>query len=135
MAIHAAKAWNGEGQSFASSSACWNPLRDALGFEDKWGYSDRIKAVRQALPFGAVIAVCNLVDCLPTDSTFCLPGVFDDHQELDTPQERAFGNYAPGRFGLVTANMRRLREPIPFKSRQGKLLGWEPPANLEELFL
>ncbi len=61
------------------------------------------------------------------------PVVFDRYTKLDTPMERAFGNYQPGRYSLVTANMRRLRDPIPFKSRQGKLLDWEAPTNVEEM--
>ena len=78
--------------------------------------------VRKVLPFGQILAVGTLSDCLPTESVVCLPGVFDDYPELDTPQERAFGNYAPGRFGFVFDNVRQLKVPVPYKSRQGKLL-------------
>lgn len=71
---------------------------------------------------GHIIAVGLLVEALPTVSVGCLPGVFDDYPELDTPQERAFGNYDAGRYGLVFTGVMRLPVPIPWKSRQGKLL-------------
>lgn len=73
-------------------------------------------------PHGHILAVGQIGDCLPTESTGCLPGVFDDHPKLDTPQERAFGDFSPGRFGLVFEKVVRLQVPVPFKSRQGKLL-------------
>ena len=83
-------------------------------------------------PRGHIIAVCNLVDCRATTVGVHLPGwsgaVFNAYPELDTPQERAFGNYEHGRYGLVTSGMFRLPQPIPFKSRQGKLL--DLPAEI-----
>jgi hypothetical protein len=92
------------------------------------------RALDDLLPFGAVIGVVDLVDCRPTDS-FTVG-------ELDTVRlpageslpalgwtERQMGNYSPGRFGLVFANPRLLPEPIPWSSRQGKLL--DVPAELE----
>lgn len=80
------------------------------------------RQVYHAFPHGKIIAIANLADCLPSESIDCIPGVFDDWKHLDTPQERAFGNYDLGRYGLVFENVNRLRQPAPFKSRQGKLL-------------
>lgn len=78
--------------------------------------------VARAFPRGHIIAVGTLTDCCPTESDICIPAIFEEHPELDTEQERAFGNYDPGRYGLVFENVSMLHEPIPFKSRQGKLL-------------
>lgn len=79
-----------------------------------------------ALPFGAIDAVCDLADCRPTGSF--------SNQELDEPRqcpelepyadqyqwtERMLGNYALGRFGWVLDNIRALSEPIPCRGRQG----------------
>lgn len=83
--------------------------------------------------FGHILAVGELVDCLPTKANICQPGVFDDNASLDTPAECAFGNYDPGRFGLVFKNVRRLKQPVPFSSRQGKIL--ELDAETEALVL
>jgi hypothetical protein len=74
------------------------------------------------LPRGAVIATCNLLDCLPTQSVGCLPGVFEDYTGLDTPQERAFGNYDAGRWAWILEDIKPLPEPILAK---GALSLWE----------
>jgi hypothetical protein len=77
------------------------------------------------LPFGAIVAVCELIDCRPTGSF--------TNAELDTNRyraqdagkqmypwtERQMGNYELGRFGWVLANIKALPEPIPFVGRQG----------------
>ena len=48
------------------------------------------------LPYGAVIGKVTLVDCLPLEE---LAGY-----ALDTPRERAFGNWSPGRYGWILSN-------------------------------
>ena len=121
LAIYATLTWNADCRAFSRSDACWN----AFGLLSQF----RAEALRSVLPFGAIIAVCDLVDCLPTEACICVPGVYDDYPDLDIPTERAFGNYDPGRFGFVTENMFRLPEPIPFKGRQGKLL--DVPEEIE----
>lgn len=85
------------------------------------------RQVAAAFPRGKIIAVGNLVECHPTESEICVPGVFDERPDLDTEQEREFGDYSPGRYGLVFEDVSMLHENIPFKSRQGKLLDldWE----------
>ena len=82
-------------------------------------------------PFGCIIAVVRLLDCCPTETRGCLSGVFTDYPELDTPQERAFGDFGRGRWAWVTEDLFRLQEPIPFKAHQG--LVDLPPAALAEL--
>lgn len=71
---------------------------------------------------GKIICVVDLVDCLPYDYNSELdPGedLFENYPELDTPQERAFGYYdAPGRYGWVTKDVRRMAKPIPILGRQ-----------------
>ncbi|HXJ39083.1 MAG TPA: ASCH domain-containing protein [Bryobacteraceae bacterium] len=79
---------------------------------------------------GCIVGVGRLVDCCPSESKICLPGVFDEHPKLDTAQEREFGNYTPGRFGLVFEDPKLFRTPIPYSSRQGKLLDLTPELEL-----
>ena len=75
------------------------------------------------LPFGAIVAVCTLADCRPSES-FTVG-------ELDTPRypegdkarlygwtERQMGNFELGRFGWVLTDVRPLPMPIPFIGRQ-----------------
>lgn len=87
---------------------------------DPWGR----KKFYETLPFGALVAVCELVDCRPTDS-FTV-------RELDTKRrapgersahcdwtERQMGDFTPGRFGWVLENIRPLEKPVPYRGSQG----------------
>lgn len=82
----------------------------------------RVEPFRTALsaqavfPRGEVVATCNLVDCLPTGALNVL------YPALDTPQERAFGDFTPGRWAWVLEDVKILTEPIPAK---GALSLWE----------
>lgn len=77
-----------------------------------------------ALPFGAIVAVCELTSCVPVEAL--------NSNYLDKPQmpagathdsqhwcERDMGNYEPGRYGWVLTNIRPLVRPIRYKGRQG----------------
>jgi activating signal cointegrator 1 len=118
LAIHAAKGFPKSARAFTAQPIVYEAV--------KARYCQRDIEMRAsgfpAYPLGCVIATCNVVECLPVESTGCLSGVFDDYPELDTPQERAFGNYAPGRWGWVLEDVLMLPIPIPAK---GALSLWE----------
>lgn len=61
------------------------------------------------LAFGCIVAICNLHCCVPTEQ-------IGDHV-ID--REGHFGNYMPGRFAWCCTAVRALREPLPYKGRQG----------------
>ena len=44
---------------------------------------------------------------------------------LDTPRERAFGNWSPGRYGWILSNPILFEKPIPARGKQG-IWDWEP---------
>lgn len=69
------------------------------------------------LPLGCIIAVVDVVSCIPT-------GIALD--EIDE-REAAFGNYDPGRWAWELRNVRRLPEPIPAKGALG-LWTFDHPA-------
>lgn len=69
------------------------------------------------LPLGAVVAIVNLVDCKPIEDLGWLPYF-----------EYIYGNFAPGRFGWITRNVRALDPPIPARGHQG-LWDWVPPLH------
>lgn len=70
----------------------------------------------RTLPRGAIVAIADLNAILPTCA------VTDTISE----QERAFGNYASGRFAWHFPTIYRLREPLPFKGAQGlRELPWQ----------
>lgn len=65
-------------------------------------------------PFGKVVAICNLVDCVPITPKFTV--------KL-SEQERAFGDYTPGRFAWILEDVKRLENPLPAKGMQ-RLWNW-----------
>lgn len=60
------------------------------------------------LPYGAVVAVAELVNCVPSAEL----------ESILSEREREFGYYGPGRFGWVLENVRPLT-PIPVAGKQG----------------
>lgn len=85
----------------------------------------------KTLPRGALIATCALNGCLPSEE-LC---------ELVSEEERAQGNFEPGRFGWHTTEMTELPVPIPFRGHQSlfnvpeHVLGLaRPPKRVGELF-
>lgn len=102
IAIHAAKGFPRD-----CREVCWrDPFREWLYDRD--------------LPLGAIVAVARLTDVTATASTAMLMTL--------TPRERAFGDYAAGRYGWLLADVRALRTPIPCK---GALGIWTVPADVE----
>jgi hypothetical protein len=69
------------------------------------GYTDF-----EDLPRGAIVATCELADCLPVERIKAA-GL--------APAEAAWGNYGGGRFGWILRNVRPLPVPVPFTGRQG----------------
>lgn len=65
------------------------------------------------MPRGAVIAICELVDVIPTDDVIL---------DVLARQERDFGDFGPRRFAWTLANVKRLETPVPAK---GMLSLWE----------
>lgn len=72
---------------------------------------------------GCILAICELSACWPIDDRgngpFSISG-----------QERAFGDYTPGRVMWVLENVRELKHPIPAKGALG-LWEWSAPGALE----
>lgn len=90
-----------------------NSLYAAL--EDYPWWSEHLDtAFTQDLPLGRVVAVCNLFNC---QKIVCGKG-----QSSLTPLERAVGNWAEGRYAFHLTDAIALPNPIPYTSRQGKLL-------------
>jgi hypothetical protein len=82
-----------------------------------------------ALPLGAIVATCELVDCVPSVAIMQSFGAYGPEDGSGgrvlwalTDQELAFGDYTHGRYAWLLANVRALPEPIPAK---GALSLWE----------
>lgn len=88
------------------------------------------------LPGGAIVAICDLVAVkhigwdeitFPDGGQFYFYGSIANVWHL-ADQERAFGNYTPGRYAWLLANVKKLETPIPAKGALG-LWDWTPPPN------
>lgn len=73
------------------------------------------------LPRGKIVAVVELVDCLPTAGPRVNGGgpKYADWVHELSGQERAFGDYTPGRYGWKLDNVRVLETPIPAHGMPG----------------
>ena len=78
------------------------------------------------LPLGAILGTVNLTGALrmvKMRTLFGQPGAGEILLDSDprlTKLERAFGNYAPGRFAWTTSPERlRLATPMPYRGAQG----------------
>ena len=76
------------------------------------------------LPFGAIIAVCDLVDCVAIVHRWQeqLIQQRDNRWFVSPPitsPEYAFGDYTPGRYAWLLDTVQPLPEPIPAKGQLG----------------
>lgn len=102
LAIHAALKWNSELYWLCLSVPFWGRLREVSKFPSEFYY-------QQAIPFGKVVAIVDLVDVVPVEQ------VRDSLSE----EERAFGDYSDGRFAWRLENIRALATPYDMRGRQG----------------
>lgn len=102
LAIHAGKAMSRDARELCYDQPYFDVLHDA-------GYDPF------NLPLGAVVAVCELVICLPT--TYSL-------RESVSEYNRAFGNWGPGRYAWQLTNIRRFNPAISARGTQN-LWNWD----------
>lgn len=73
------------------------------------------------LPLGVVLAVVELVDCIPTRPDG-RPRLSRRPETAPARHEEDFGNYAPERYAFITRNLRRLHEPVPVERVEGGIV-------------
>lgn len=125
LAIHAGKRWPTVEESLLLESLGWPPIACLLALARK----------APAIPYGAVVATCELIDCAPSVREGEAPDfegrhvlvihsdgtlVLDDPRgrTTDVSDQRPYGEYAEGRWAWVLADVRAI-EPAPAKGRQG----------------
>lgn len=109
MAIHASKGWNPIQRSLLAKEVFQKSLSSLAKNQEI--------ITKEHLPFGSIIAYCELIDCIPTT-------------ELNPNQianERYFGDFTPGRYAWLLADIRQI-ESIPAK---GKLGLWDVNGSAE----
>jgi hypothetical protein len=121
LLIHAAKRINRVELIALSSVWGWQGALKPL--IDKCPVRNNCKFLEDILPFGSIVAVCDLVDCRPTGSftqeeLSSLRQPAGEYASLYSWTERMMGDFSLGRFGWVLKNIRAI-EPFPVKGRQG----------------
>lgn len=79
------------------------------------------------LPMGKIVAVCELIGIIKTRSFEDSATQYYGYPEYGwtlTDTERAFGNYSPGRYAWLLADIRALPTPIAARGLPG-LWDWE----------
>jgi activating signal cointegrator 1 len=92
-------------------------LEKCLRFRE--AFAQGIPRPWRIFPAGALLCVTELIDCCPTFSSRANVAVFSRHPKRLNPQELAFGNYVPGRYGWVLDKIQPLPSPIPYSGHQG----------------
>ncbi len=119
LAIHAAKRMNKNELTYFK--CVWNWCGALAGAGLVMGGKDQLYDL---LPFGALVATCQLVDCRPAgsftgdeiDAVRRPPGATSPMLDWT---ERQMGNFELGRFGWVLADVVPLATPIPCRGMQG----------------
>ena len=102
-----------------------------------------------SLPLGAIVAVANVVDCVPilhvmqavAGLATSWPNIQTNGPDLatlapakgagpsvDLSGERPFGDFTPGRYGLLLADVVRLPDPVPARGHQA--VPWRVPEDV-----
>lgn len=110
IAIHASKSFPGDVQCMVREQPYRKYLEPA-GFDQPW-----------KLPRGQVIAICRLVDVLPTRRG---PEPCPAWMPRPDSDEWAFGEYSDRRFGWILEDVQLLPDPVAAKGSLG-LWNWEP---------
>lgn len=136
LAIHAAQGLGPVGGKRGYKRLCFTePFLSVLSLA-RQNRSDTFYLVDyfMSLPRGAIVATCTLIDCVPTHNpavvnepgkpwfTGARKGVGQHYYEVPPPKdsnEYAFGDYTPGRYAWLLADVRALPEPIPAKGALG----------------
>lgn len=100
VAIHAAK------RCTRAERECFDDLLE-MSSESTAAFGDHLALDFDTLPFGKIVGVANLADCVPTFSLKV------------SALENLWGNYDSGRWAWQFDTVWRLRDPIPCVGRQG----------------
>lgn len=110
LAIHAAKGWTEEGVNVTRRDEPFCSVLQAAGYTD---FSQ--------LPRGYVVATCRLVECVRIETPDRQAGigiVNGGYWTLDD-QERAFGDYTPGRWAWLLADVKPFVVPAAARGSLG----------------
>lgn len=116
LAIHAAKNFPTEAKKLCRHGEFLPALiRHFKGWD--WFYD----MYPSNISLGCVIAICRLSSCIQ---------ITESNASGLSEQERAFGNFTPGRFAWMLDDVKRVKTPIPARGFQG-LWNWDGLGQFE----
>lgn len=117
------------------ASAQLPPVAQALCYEEPWksALAPLLKPYSPSapngdpwdLPLGALLGIVEVVDCVATESLDF--GQLPLGADAIGPDEKAFGDYRPGRWAWQLRVLHRFAQPIPLPGHLGL---WEAPNLL-----
>jgi hypothetical protein len=119
LAIHAAKGYPKDAARLCIEEPFLSALKKAgLMQYGVWHPSNN------ELPLGAIVATCELIGCglITSAKTFVSVRPQPRYNCVGIPPEEpefSFGDYAPGRYAWILANVKMLETPIPAKGALG----------------
>jgi hypothetical protein len=104
------RSWRTDYRGTLAIHAAKRPMdADTRALYRSWIAEGRIPVSLEPLPYGAIVAIGELVACVPTGEVTA----------ADLRREHSFGNYAPGRWAWIFARVRRVIAPVPVRGAQG----------------
>lgn len=136
LAIHAAKGFPVWARELCITAPFWEALSDLSPTDfgvpvEKW--KQEMPALWECLPTGCIVAVCDMVDCIPTERVLVSHSLEQsavsrtDGWLYINQGEKAFGDYSQGRFAWHLDKIRALSQPIPAKGALGL---WESKESV-----
>lgn len=110
LLIHAARTKVG-GDAIRQNRIMWAAVLGAPNYH-------AAEAAFHDLPFGALVARCELFDCVAADDTDAIRLAARRTGETYSPHERGLGDYSPGRYAWLLRDIRPLPKPIPMRAFQ-----------------
>ena len=114
VVIHASKYRSADNVAICGDEPFRSVLQAAL-FPECVG-AVPVAALFEALPRGVLLCICELKDCSPIAGGGARGYLVNG--TVASGNEYAFGNYAPGRYGLELGPPRQLVAPVAFKAAQ-----------------
>jgi hypothetical protein len=129
LAVHAAKKWSPE-----LAALCLKPSFRAALESCGVRFAADLPACKAGwnLPLGCVVGLVRLVECGATALMLPGPGRIGlGAKYLERfPEEMAFGDFTPGRYGWVADRFHPPAEPIPLRGFQS-VFNWDASPEVE----
>ena len=125
LAIHSAKGFPKWARDFTMEPVCYEAVRYC---DSRRSSDQRPVDLLAAYPLGYILATCRLVNVLPTEVVDNENNVWGVSLPPLSAQEKAFGDYSPGRYAWILEEVKELENPVLARGSLG-LWEWSEDAD------